>query len=418
MFKSYHGFGNCAFPRVSGKRYQDFSHVLGKLGRPVKISGLGDSIMAGDNGGFANHQSTGAWIQKAAAYTNKSIAFNHGVSGMSAVGHRSVGSTKDDWLTKETPDIAVYGLGANDFSSSGSSWSGGTAASVKSAVVASVEEALAVSPIVVLVDPPNLPGKSTTDRATLNGYFAELAASYNNVFFANIMNDLYDGTLSGAGLTGYTTDGVHPNQRGSEVMARAYANWLTPHLKSVPTWDTTLALSTTGRFYYPTLSVGFAAANGGDYPISGTETLQTTPSNGLSRNSLNIAWSGSGDSITVWKGVAGSYASKWILYSFKVRGSWVNTDTSGRCQELITFSDTLVARSDFMGQLNTNGEWATITSMRLMDAGTTTPQAQMISRREYYAGATVGTANWDVAEFAFHDLAAWESAAGIDFNMP
>lgn len=382
------------------------------LGRPLKIAGLGDSIMAGD-GEPSGQSRVGSWLPKAAFLTGgRLIPRVYGYGGMTAVNHGAQGY-KNDYL-QTRPDLVVYHYGHNDMPAVGGALTPSQRTALRNAVMASANEALA-SGVRFVVFPQLLQtaGKDAAEIQLHNAWLASLPSVDRRLVFMPGFEGLYD-----PASPAFTGDGVHPNQVGSNLIAQKFANWISPLLSGVvPFRKLVTSAGAAGKLYsVEPAALPFVTVVGGGYPASFTEQL-VTPS-GLDGASVRIQASGDGTLIVAWKGVpVASFANKWFLFSLRVKASLLG---SGRCFEAVTYSAGSPDGGNVAfceGQLETNGQWGH--ALLLSRATPTVSQLVLqVFSRELVGANTNASGTMELAELYLHDIAAMGAANGVDWNLP
>ena len=382
------------------------------LNRPLKIAGLGDSIMGGD-GEPAGQSRVGSWFNKASIYTDgRVIPLRYGYGGVSAVGHRSH-PNKNDYQTAK-PDVLVYHFGVNDMPATGGSLSSGQRDTIRAAILATANEALAagasfvVFPEIVFAD-----SKSTSETILHNDWLATLPGIDARYVFMPGFEGLYDPASST-----YTGDGTHPNQVASDLLAQKFADWLKPQIWGVRKFrDLVVAAGSAGRLYQKEpMVVPFQSTVGGGSGATSTETLNT--SSGLTGNSLVLSLSGDNLHVVHWNGVSvPSYANRWFLTSIRLKASQVG---SGRTIETKTYSKGspdggIVVFCE--GQIDTLGEWGHLLMLNKATPQVTELQLQIFSR-ELVLSETNSVGSMEFGEIYIHDLIDMAAGVpGLNWNM-
>lgn len=382
------------------------------LGRPLKIAGLGDSIMAGD-GQPAGQSRVGSWLPKAAFLTDgRLVPRVYGYGGTTAVGHALQGYRFD--YQEVRPDILVYHYGHNDMPANGSSLTPAQRTTMRNAVLATAAEALAAG-IRYIVFPQLVQtvGKDPSEIQLHNSWLATLPTIDRRYIPMPGFYGLYE-----PASPVFTADGVHPNQTASNLLAHKFAQWIGPQLNGVkPFRRLVTGAGAAGRLFAidpPTLP--FETAVGGGYPANFSEQL-VNPS-GLDSASVRINVSGDGVLIAIWKGVpVTAFANKWFMVSLRVKASLLGT---GRCFEAVTFSAGTPDGGNVTfceGQLETDGRWAHALLLARATSSVASLQLQLFSR-ELVETDTNATGTFELGELYFHDIAAMGAANGVDWNLP
>ncbi|MFM9871990.1 MAG: SGNH/GDSL hydrolase family protein [Fimbriimonadaceae bacterium] len=373
--------------------------------RPLKIAGLGDSIMAGD-GQPSGQARVGSWLPKGSIYTDgRLVPLVYGYGGLTAIGHRSQ-SYRNDFL-EANPDLVIYHLGHNDLPGTGGSLTVTQRNNLRSAITATIQEAIAAGAKVIVPELVPLAGISVSERDSHNAWLASLPDAIPGVVFMPGIAGLYDPSL-----TINTPDGTHPNQVGSGKLARFFADWISPLLSGVRQFrelvlEAGLAGVTLKR---DPIALPFQTGVGGGYPATSSETL-----NG-SRVVIDI--SGDGNQIVTWiGGSTGSFANKWFLASFRLKANLISpaparvfsVDASTDGQGFATF---------FEGQLDTLGNWGHVICLRKGSASATHHIVRAVAG-ELVATDVNSPAQIEIGEMYFHDLNAMVAAnPGVNWNMP
>jgi acyl-CoA thioesterase-1 len=172
---------------------------------------LGDSLTAGL--GVSQEEAFPALVGRRLADRGLPVrVVNGGISGDTSAG----GLERLDWYLDRRPDLVVVELGAND------GLRGQPLAATEASLRAIVERSLAAGARVVLAGmklPPNYGPEYARGFETL---YRELARDYPVVFLPFLL----EGVAAEPELN--QPDGIHPNARGHQVVARTVAETLAP----------------------------------------------------------------------------------------------------------------------------------------------------------------------------------------------
>jgi hypothetical protein len=381
------------------------------LNRFAKIVILGDSIANGDTSP-AGQTANPPWIRNAVIYSDGKLAGtvdSYGYGGLTATGHRIVGY-KNDYLACN-PDILIYHLGHND----DTTLTGGYAA-VRAAILATIGEAIAAGAIVIVPELVPLAGKTADQYAGYtahNAWLATLPGLYPGqvVFFAGFAN-AYDPT---AGI--YTADGVHPNKRGQDRLARLFISWILPLLSGIPKFsDQIITAGASGRLYNKgaPATLPFGGSMGGGYGGGYAESLNT--SSGLSTgNSCIVAPNGDGSAVVAWVGAAASLANKWVAYSARVKAAQ-GFGVGNRSFIFGGYSDDQgqIVR---WGPIDTLGAWGHAVFLRKC-GGAAAQAIIQIFNGEVVDVDTTATGPTELAQVHIHEMSALGTALGVNYNLP
>jgi lysophospholipase L1-like esterase len=375
------------------------------LRRPLKIAGLGDSIMAGD-GQPVGQTRVGSWLAKSGIYADgRLVPLVYGYGGLTAIGHRSQ-SYKNDYL-EANPDLVVYHLGHNDLPGTGGSFTLTQRNNLRAAITATIEEAVASGARVLVPELIPLAGVSETEYALHNEWLASLPGLVPGVIFMPGYEGLYDPTL-----TANTPDGTHPNQVGSGLLARKFADWISPLISGVrPFRELVVEAGVSGvTLQRDPITLPFQTGVGGGYPSTSSETL--------SGSGVIIDVSGDGNHIVSWVGGStGSFADDWFFVSFRVKADLI-TPASKRALIVDAASDGQSFRSYFEGQIDTQDEWGHVICLRKASA-TATQHVVRVILAELIAADSTSVGQVEIAEFYIHDLATSQASnPGVDWHMP
>ncbi len=179
---------------------------------------FGDSITAGYGLDDSNEAFPALLQQKVDASKLNYTVINSGVSGETTAG----GKSRIDWVIKQTPDIFLLELGAND------GLRGVALTQTRSNLQSIINTVKEKSPntIIVLAGmelPPNMGQEYTTEFRQL---FADIAEKNHLEFIPFILKDV-------GGIAKLNqSDGVHPNVEGHKILANTVWEKLKPLLKS------------------------------------------------------------------------------------------------------------------------------------------------------------------------------------------
>lgn len=397
---------------LSGTKFNPLSVFFG-LNRPIKVGGIGDSIMAGD-GQPTGENRVGSWLSKASVLCKGKMAHRiYGHGGGSAVGYLTA-PYKQEWLDI-VPELMLNHYGHNDMSATGVPLTSGERTTIRNAVLTTSYDALSNG--VTLVAFPQLVytvGKNYTEIDLHNEWLTTLPSIDDRFVFIPGFNGLYDPASST-----YTDDGIHPNQTASDLMAKSFADWFNYYGKGITDWySITQTLGATGRLYNKSpMTVPFCAANGGGYG-SGGFSESVNLSSGLGVNTLNVSATGNGNFVCMWDGYSTtSYRNKWYITSLKIKA---NLLAQNRLLQANTYSvgspdGNIVVHLE--GALNTRSEWCDLIMLNKGTATETKKNIQLLLLEKTIA-STTDSGSIELGEIKIYDVAAVETALGIDFNLP
>lgn len=184
--------------------------------RPVRVVFLGDSITAGL--GLSADQAYPALIAQAFESQNASVHIvNAGVSGDTTAG----GLRRIDWLLRQSPDLLVIALGAND---------GLRAQDIthaKANLIAIIRKAQDARCKVLLIGmkmPPNL-GQQYTEG--FEAIYPQIASETNVPLLPFLLQDVAgDPRLN-------QPDGIHPTAAGQQIIASHVLAFIKPHVDTL-----------------------------------------------------------------------------------------------------------------------------------------------------------------------------------------
>lgn len=170
---------------------------------PVKLAILGDSLAAGF--GLKPEQAFPALLGAALKAQGRNVTvLNDGVSGDTSAG----GLDRVDWILGDKPDIVLVELGANDALR-------GIDPAIAERNLAGIIEKLRAAGVTVWLAGMMAPRNLGPDYvASFDGIYSRLAGKYEVPLYAFLL----DGVAQNPALN--QADGLHPNPKGAEVIAR------------------------------------------------------------------------------------------------------------------------------------------------------------------------------------------------------
>ncbi|MCR9255611.1 MAG: arylesterase [Alphaproteobacteria bacterium] len=184
--------------------------------KPIKLLALGDSLVAG----YGLREPEGFVPNLEAALREKGFdvtVINGGVSGDTSKG----GLSRLDWSLADDPDAAILELGAND------GLRGIDPASTKQNLSQIIERFQAEGIEVLLAGmmaPPNFGPEYTSE---FNGLYPALAEAYGIALYPFFL----DGVAAEPSLN--QGDGIHPNEKGVDIIVERITPYVTDLLESV-----------------------------------------------------------------------------------------------------------------------------------------------------------------------------------------
>lgn len=179
---------------------------------------FGDSITAGYGLDDSNDAFPAIIQQKIDAEDLNYTVINSGVSGETTAG----GKSRIDWVIKQTPDIFLLELGAND----GLRGVPLTETSANLQAIIDVVKEKSPKTIIILAGmelPPNMGQDYTTEFRQV---FADVAEKNKLVFIPFLLKDV-------GGIPSLNqSDGIHPNVEGHKILANTVWEKLKPLLKA------------------------------------------------------------------------------------------------------------------------------------------------------------------------------------------
>lgn len=187
--------------------------------RVVRIVALGDSLMAGYNlpKGQAVPDHLSRLLADSPLVRDNRLQIemiNGGLSGDTSAG----GLARLDWMLTSRPDLMIVELGAND------ALRGLSPDDTRlnlTAIIQKLQEEKVQVVLAGMLAPPNI--YSEADRQEFDGLYPELAAEFGVELYPFFL----DGVAAVPALL--QKDGMHPNAKGTEVMAKG----VLPHVEAV-----------------------------------------------------------------------------------------------------------------------------------------------------------------------------------------
>jgi acyl-CoA thioesterase-1 len=188
---------------------------LAQAAQPVRILFLGDSLTAGY--GIAQKDAYPALVEQALQKDGYAVqALNAGISGSTT----SSGPSRLRYHLKEKPDILVLALGAND------GLRGLPTEEIRKNLIAAIEIAREQRLKILLAGMKIPPYYGERYAQTFEAIFPELSKRYNIPLVPFLLDQI-------AGEPDLNlADGVHPNEKGHQLMAKMIATALRPLLKA------------------------------------------------------------------------------------------------------------------------------------------------------------------------------------------
>ena len=183
----------------------------------VKIAFVGDSLTEGL--GVTRDQAYPALVeQQLRALGYDATAINSGVSGATSAG----AAQKIRWALRSQPTLIVLALGANDM------LRGLDPAGTKANLAAGIDEARKASVPLLLVGMKAAPNLGPAYQRAFEALFNDLAAQRK----VPLLPFLLEGVAAERALN--QPDGIHPNARGHEALARTVLGAILPLLPPPP----------------------------------------------------------------------------------------------------------------------------------------------------------------------------------------
>jgi hypothetical protein len=261
-----------------------------------------------------------------------------------------------------------------------------------------------------LTDLLPLKNLSYIDVATLNDYYAELAAGDSRIVYAPIFSGLYD-----PADTFFTLDGTHMTQEAADLCGRTMFEWLEPYATNwVNINDLRAVAGAAGRKFATSPTLPFVSQMSGDTPASQVVVTGGAPNGG---NSVLVTYGPvNGNPAFWWKASSsGSFANRWFMQIIRIKSNNVQA-TNGRTLSLGIYSSDQSLNTTFEGQFDSDG-WMTILSFRKAGGAATTYNFKCVAF-ERKSTETAATAAFEIAYVEIYDVAEFEAATGCDFNLP
>ncbi|NKD44685.1 arylesterase [Haematospirillum jordaniae] len=194
---------------VNGTGHAVHAADTGPSSSRPRLMALGDSLMAGYN--LPSGQSVPDQLARILEEKGMPVTMiNAGVSGDTSAG----GLARLDWMLKESPDIVMLGLGANDALRGIDPKD--TRINLNTILHRLRRDNIAVL-LLGMLAPPNMGKEYTTE---FNAIFPELAVMHN----VPLVPFFLDGVAGNPTLL--QADGMHPTERGTEAIARHILPWV------------------------------------------------------------------------------------------------------------------------------------------------------------------------------------------------
>lgn len=383
---------------------------LNDKNRPIRIVGLGDSIMAGDSqptGQEANQP----WLWAACVYSDGKLITTspYGYGGLTAQGLE--GQAYKDTYLESNPDLVIYHLGHNDLPGSGSSFTTPQRTAFRDSVIVQIEKCIAAGSMVIVPELVPLENSSRSEAVLHNNWLSTLPTLYPNwvVYFPGF--DLIYNSLD----LSFTKEGTHPNKLGHHTLARKFWEWIEPYLEKIPKYsELTSAAGAAGRLYNKLAPATLNPSMGGGYGGGYAESLNT--SSGLDTgNSLIVSSAGDGSGVIAWQGATATVANKYIIYSCRVKAR--HRMGAGRGIKFGGYSDPGQSQYIIGGPLDTLTEWGHMVYWRKC-SGTATQAIIQAFHTEIISADTTATGPVEIAQMFMYEADAMQASLGIDFEFP
>lgn len=390
-------------PRVQSSRKVNPLFALSRLGRPLKVALVADSIGTESAGVPGGQQSQGSWVSRGSAYTDgKLVVFNYSISGNNSV---NVVTNRRYLHFANNPDVVILHNGQNSLSDANQ-------ATHIAAMLTCILDALAAGCVVVLPTLTATQSSKATYLANANAYNAQLlawATQYEKVILGP---DFFNLWTSGQVAT-YTFDNIHPGYNGAEFMGRTFANWIAPLIINTPTIHDLIALA--GTSVLSKNDYNYNPWNGYYYGAGGTITATSAFTGGTysTRRQL-LAKVGGGGAYPYYANSGALSASKWYLPIQSFKGETITTNATLKCGPFLPGGPGVIDPME--GHFDSLGSWATVLSAIKTTALITSIENR--SRWEHCINGTAFSANLEVTKCGVVSVESLETLLGISFGLP
>jgi len=375
------------------------------LGRPPKGALVTDST-GGSFSPPATESNIGSWFMKASILLDgKTITETYSYGGLSATGY--LGYVDRDQYQEKRPDYVVYGLGLNDMPASGSSLTPAERTTIRNAVITALQNIQTFmsswNGIVIITKLLPSTSKDATEIALHNAWIDTVPGLVPGVVVWSGPANIYDPSIFAN-----TIDGVHPNNVGANIIAKAFKTWFGPYLSGVTTIrQLQTSLGATGRLFArePSTTANYG---GGDTP-----TTVTTATGELDAAHAIVNYTSSSTQNRMWFGSAVA-ENNWTLITMRLNGSIID-DTNGASYEIgVGDNNDTNYPIRHEGQFDTEGAWGTFATLVKTRAGSTQIVARMRTRAQDSDELPY------VIDYKDAELTKYQCSAmtGINWNLP